>query len=374
MRVILHETRSGEPLRELSFSAVTWSTAVCAADDVSVTVPGFTRAAEGLRGLIVPKKMTVTVSDEDGRCLAAGIIGIPEAGEDDDGSPSVTVPGSGPEQAIFERRHVLPYPYGSLVDQQGYPDPRYDTRLSGIEYGTMMKRLYQQAMRHPGGELPVVWESDRGGTRQRGWYAVDGKPVQEAVRDLSELLGGVEWDWVPTLDESDRLRWAFRTGADASPEITSAFWHSWSQGGKSPDIRRLREKVSSEFLASTAVFTGGKDEDRVLVSQRTDPTLINAGFPLMEVWDTSHSSVSEQATLNGWRDARLAEGQTPILYWSFDVRADRAVAIRKGDWCTIDIEDHWWIPDGTYTRRVIGVSGSADDDWLGVTVAGEASW
>jgi hypothetical protein len=127
-------------------------------------------------------------------------------------------------------------------------------------------------------------------------------------------------------------------------------------------------------MTSSVFFTGGKDQDRVMVSHRYDSTLIDAGFPLMEVWDSSHSTVSEQATLDGWAQSRLNDGQALLQLWSFDVRAERAVGLRAGDWCTLEVRDHWWIPDGEYSRRIVGVAGDAVEDWYSVTVAGMTGW
>lgn len=371
MRVLLHETMTGEPVTELEFSILSWSTGVLRPDEVSVTLPGYT--GHQYYQYMVPRKFMITVMDDDGIVRASGVLGTPEGDTDEDGIDLVRMSGRGID-TIFDRRHVLPYPYWPLVDSHGYPIAARDTRFSGVEYGTMMKRLYQQAISHPGGELPVVWESDRPGTREHEWQACQGKPVSEAVADLSELINGVEWDWVPQVDDNDRLSLILLTGRDSSQEITSTFWHTWQQGGSEPDIRGFKVKMSPEFMTQTAIFTGGKDEDRVMVSRATGTNLIDAGIPLSEVWDSSHSSVAHQSTLDGWAQKRFEEGQAPIQYWSFDVRADRARGLRHGDWCTVEIADHWLVPDGSYARRVVGVSGSGDGDWLGVTVAGELSW
>lgn len=373
MRAILHEVRTGEPLRELEFTKASWATGICREDEVTVTIPGYTAAADGLRNLVVPRKTAISLVREDGVCVAAGIVGKPLAGSADDGTPELSVPCRGID-TLFDRRRILPYPYGALVDAAGYPDERYDTRISGVEYGTMMQLLYQQAAAHPGGSLPIAWEAARTGTREKGWAAVDGKAVQEAVEDISQLLGGVEWDWVPVVDETDRLSWAFVSGYDATMEITSAYWHDWAAGGTDPDIRGLAEATSPEFMASTAFFTGGKDDDRVMISRQHDPGLIDAGFPLAEIWDSSHSTVSEQATLDGWAKGALEDGQAPVQEWEFEVRADRAAGLRHGDWCTVEVADHWWIPDGVYTRRIVEVSGDAESEWLGVAVAGMQEW
>lgn len=373
MRVLLHELRTGEMLRELEFTELIWSTGVCRADEITVTVPGYVAGAEGLRGLAVPRRTAVSVVRDDGVCLAAGVTGQPVASESDDGTPRLELTARGIE-SVFEKRVILPPGYGDLVDANGYPDPRYDTRISGVDYGTMMQRLYRQAVAHPGGGLPVAWEEPRAGIRSNAWVAVDGKRVQEAVEDLSELADGVEWDWVPRVDEADRLSWALITGTAAQPEISSAIGHYWVAGGAAPAVRKLREKTNPEFLASSAFFLGGKNDDRVLISQRTDPSLLDEGFPLAEVWDTSHSTTSDQAALNGWADAALRDAEAPIQFWSFDVRADRAHGLRHGDWCVIEVSDHWWIPDGAYQRRIVEVSGGVDSAWLGVTVSGMQEW
>ena len=371
MRVLLHETMTGDFVTELEYSEVSWSTGVCRADDVKVMTPAY--ISRDWYQYAIPRKFTISVIDDDGRTRAAGVLGIPRGTANDEGLPSVEWPGTGVE-SIFERRKILPYPYWPLVDTAGYPITARDTRITGVDYGTMMKRLYLQAMSHPGGELPVAWQANRAGTREKGWAAVDGKGVQEAIADISELEGGVEWDWVPNVDDNDRLSWSFLTATDAAQELTSAFEHTWQSGGTEPDVRELEWKVSPEFMCSTAIFTGGKDDDRVMIARAASDTLIAAGIPLSEVWDSSHSSVSVQSTLDGWAQKTHDEGQAPVQYWSFDVRAERAASLRHGDWCTVDVEDHETIPDGVYPRRIIEVSGTHDSEWLSVTVAGELSW
>lgn len=371
MRVLIHETMTGEPVTELQWSSASWSTGVCQADEVSATLPSY--IGQELYSYMIPKKFTVTLAEEDGRVRGAGVLGIPESERDDDGVSHVILPGRGIE-SIFERRVILPYPYWPLIDSLGYPMTSRDTNISGVQYGTMMKRLYQQAMTHPGSDLPVLFEVDRVGTRQRNWPAVSGTGVQQAVEDISNLQNGVEWDWVPNLDENDRLSWTLITGDDTTGEITSAFWHTWQTGGADPDVRDLKIKISPEFMTQTTIFTGGKDDDRVMVARATGSALIDTGIPLSELWDSSHSSVSVQATLDGWANKAFEEGQAPVQYWSFDVRADRATGLRHGDWCTVEVSDDDIIPDGSYSRRVVSVGGDGVGAWLSVTVAGDMSW
>lgn len=371
MRALLHETMSGEPVTELRFAEASWSSGVCRSDEVSATLPG--NLGRELYHYRVPRKFTVTIAEDDGRVRGAGVLSLPSAKTDRDGKHQLVFPGVGIE-SIFERRYVLPPNYWPIVDSGGFPIPARDTRYVGVEYGTMMKRLYAQAVSHPGGQLPVVWEPDRAGAHEKSWAASDGKGVQEAVEDISQLAEGVEWDWVPHLDENDRLTWSLITGTDAEPELASSYVHTWQAGGTDPGIRNLEDKISPEFMCQTAIFAGGKEADGIMLARATGSDLIDAGIPLSEIWDTSHSSVSRQETLNGWAQKRLSEGSTPTAYWSFDVRSDRAIALRHGDWCDIDVYKHWSIPDGSYRRRIVEVSGSTDPEWLSVVAAGALTW
>lgn len=370
MRALIHETMTGEFVDEIDFSSVDWATIVAGADEVTVKAPA--SAGDSWWRYFVPRKYTVSVS-HDGLVLAAGILGIPAGDTDEDGDHEVTLPGKGIE-SYFERRYVLPYPYWPLVDSKNMPIIARNTRFTGVDYGTMMKRLYEQALTHPGAVLPVSFEANRSGSREKEWEALNGKSVQDAVDDVYGLQGGVEWDWVPLLDERDRLTWHLRTATDAAREISGALDWFWTHGGEEPDLSGIDVEVSPEFMCSTAIFTGGKDEDAVLVARATSTALQSLGVPLAEVWDSSHSSVSVQSTLNDWAREALDNGQAPVQFWSFNVRADRAVGIRHGDWCSVDVKDHWLIPDGVYRRRVLQVSGDHEMDWLKLVVGGAVTW
>lgn len=371
MRALINEVTTGRFVGELSAVSGTWSTGVCVADAVSIVAAGY--VGEPMYDLMIPRRYTITYVDSDRRVRASGVLSTPEAVTDPDGLHKITFPGNGVE-SLFEKFQVLPYPFWPLVDSMNYPIISRDTRFTGVEYGTMIKKLYQQALTHPGADLPVVWEPDRAGTREKGWEAVNGKPVQEAVREISALIGGVEWDWVPYVDEFDSLSWFLVTGTDAEPEITSSFFHAWQSGGTDPSIRNLNLKVSGEFLASEAILSGGKEDDTVMMSRAWGTSLQDAGVFPAQVWDSSHSSVSVQSTLDGWAAKALSYGQTPVQYWTFEVREEHAVSLRHGDWCSVDVLDHWLIPDGSYTMRVVQVSGTIGNPWLSVTTAGEMTW
>lgn len=384
MRLLLHETLTGEFVTEVPFTKVSASSGVGRADTVTVEVPGYTDFP--IWQYLIPRKYTLTPVFEDGYCPAAAVAGMPEAETDKDGINKVTLQGQGIE-SVFERIPVLPAPFWPLINSNtGRPIVTRDTMLSGFDYGTIMKRLYQQALGHFGMPTHLRFEADRAGTRQKTFIATDGKPVQEAVNDVSNLLGGVEWDWKPTVDTRDNLTIDLVTADDTIQELIVGITYQWNSSGNDPDIGPITITVSPEFFCSTAIFMGGKggtdgagtDGNRVLASRALNSEIVDKGVPAHFVWDTSHSSVSDQSTLDGWAARRALEGGAPVQYWKFKVRASSAPGLRHGMMVDLLIEDHWFIPDGVYSRRVVEISWStetySDPEWFDVVVAGELAW
>ena len=147
---------------------------------------------------------------------AGGVLSVVRAGEDDeDGRPGYKVVCYGPER-LFDYRHVRKYPGWPLIGGDGKPTGTYDLSYTGLQYGTIMKRLIQESMLWPGGDLPLVFEADRAGTRERTYEAVDGKPVIDALDDIADNEAGVEYAFIPEIDDLDNISWRFVTGTDAT--------------------------------------------------------------------------------------------------------------------------------------------------------------
>lgn len=368
MRVLLFETRSGAPLCDLPVSGFSCDTGILASDRIEFAIPAssaFTRESD-LRGLLVPLKHAVALIDEsvEGQRIvaAAGPIVSVKANESG-GSGLWSVVAVGPER-LLEVRHVRMFPGWPLVDAAGLPSGAFDVSLSGLEYGTIMKRLVAESEKWAGGDLPLVYEPDRVGTRVRNYAAIDGKPVLEALDELADLEGGVEYDFRPVIDDLDRVSWEFRTGTDADLSLIGSDSLVWNLGGARQDVRGYERSVSPADVATEAVFSGGKDDDRVLFARAVESALVEDGWPRVEVWDSSHSSVSEVATLQGWAARRISG---PLETVSLDVRAEAAFGLRHGDLVQLAAAGHWDLPDGEYSVRVLSVARSSDSPgWVSV--------
>lgn len=375
MRAIIFESTTGNAVDELEFTSCETDTGILASDKITIDIPGYTpkAATMDLRKLLTPLKYGVAVQTPDGRVPAAGIITAPpEASDDADGNHSYSITCYGPEK-IIAGWSVRKYPGWPLVGVDRKPTGLYDVNITGVQYGTMMKMLIQEAMKFSGAELPLFFEPSRAGTRQKSWEAIAGKSVMSAIDDIADLLGGVEYDFVPRIGSNDQVSWEFVTATDAIKEISSAVTATWRLGGVSPDLKNFRRSSDPSSIVTEAVFSGGKEDDEVMLARSQNSGLVDAGFPRKELWDSSHSSVSEQDTLQGWADGSVTVGSGVIEEISFDVKADKAVGLRHGDLCQIQSKGHWDMPDGVYDRRILSVVRKDDSEWVSIQVIGEVS-
>lgn len=370
MRALLFETRTGEFLDELELLSWQYSTGILAADKVTVSVPAYTERAHStaMRELLLARRHSVALVDDANRSAievpAAGSIESVDAEQDDDGRNRWELVCFGPERVLSRAARVRKFPGWPLIDSEGLPTGAHDLTLAGLEYGTIMKRLVQEAMKFPGGSLPIDFEADRLGTRQRTYEAIDGKELVEALDDLADLQGGVEYDFQPKLTASGDVRFHFATGTDADRIVAGPRVHSWSIGGRLQQIRGWRRQLTAGTAATDAVFTGGKTDDRVLMARASSSALIDSGWPRVEVWDASHSSVSEQSTLQSWADSALGAGSERV---SFQIRHTAAPGLRHGDLVELSARGHWDMPDGETDWRVLSVERKSDaPDWLDI--------
>ncbi len=369
MRALLFETRTGAPVIDLERTAWSCDTGILAPDKLDLTIPTYTSRSRSMdmRDLLTPYRHSIALIDEtvedDPVVAAAGPIVQTATAQDDDGKDTWKITCYGPER-LLEARHIRAHPGWPLLNAQGIPTGAYDMNLTGLQYGTIMKRLVQETEKWPGGELPIIYELDRAGTRERTYAAVDGKPVADALDELADVENGVEYDFHPGINDADEISWLFQTGTDTGRIIAGPREPVWNLGGVAQDVRGYQRTLSPAEVATDAYFTGGKNGDRVMIARAVDPTLIDAGWPRVEVWDSSHSSVSIQSTLQGWADGRLG-GPTERI--RFDVRREQAHRLRHGDHVMLQAQGHWDMPDGETWWRVLSVSRkSSAPEWVGV--------
>jgi hypothetical protein len=332
--------------------------------------------------------------------LAAGPLWA--AGYDKKGE-SLQLTGAG-LGSLFGKRSILP-PSAKTYDvtQWTVPDPSDTTKqmpnpalssvYTGISLGTIMKRLVQQSLTWPGGSLPINFPADEADSdvdHERTYIAPDFKPVKEALDQLTGVIGGPEYNFLPRFN-SDRtgIVWDMQIGTVADPLIHSQKVTRWNVTVKESPVSDLSVDYDASSMGSISWMLGGRQDDDVLVARAVDDTLTNQGYPLMEVVDTSHTSVSIQSTLDDYAAANLLISKTPTETWSFKVRAHpvdkegRPAGAQLGDYGVGDFVqlafsdfdrssgrgDLFFRKKRLVPLRIIGLSGDAVGEYVTIKCA-----
>ncbi|KQR97699.1 MAG: hypothetical protein J0I33_07795 [Microbacterium ginsengisoli] len=389
LRWFIADLRTGRQLIDIQVMAEsTWSRSLNAPEKLTAVLDMQDPATIALRPrqTIRPGRSVLAVAVGD-VILAAGPVWAHDYDRDQK-TLRVTAVGL---WSYFDHRYLLPLAAATadvatfIVSDPAsagktMPNAALATNLSNLEYGTIAKRWVQQAQAWTGGNVPVVFEADRAGGRERNADAVDFKNIGTLLTQLTQLEDGPDIRFKPQF-AADRLgvQFLLQTGTDANPLITGTAVHQWTVGVPGSGVSALKVGVDATTLASVAWASAGRSVDSVLVSRSTDPTLTDLGFPLFESLDTSHSTVVIQDTLDGYSGEATTFGRAPLETWTFTVEAARQPllgAYWEGDWCDITIPaydpdqghgDPYVFEQSTPRRRIVAFDGNAKGLTVNVT-------
>lgn len=344
-----------------------WAETLNRADSLSCTVtlkdPVIRRL--GLAESATPGKAFLAAVDGT-TVLAAGPIWDHQY---DDNSQRLTLTAAG-MWSYFDHRVLLPVLEGRLpsdsttdtrympADPDGdYPWPT-DTRksLQGI-----VRALVEQARSWTGGQVPVILPDEIAGTNERAYKGSDLAAVGEELRRLTRVIGGPDVKFVPRFkSDMSGVEWVLQIGTPTEPLIFGAIDPVFNASVAKSTVSNLRVGVDGTGLASQVFAAGGRTDDVALVSQSNDESLPDAGFPLLERVDSSHSSVSVGATLQGYSDELVVVGRRPVQSWSFDHDTSKTPFLSgfaAGDFARVRVRGNAYLADGTYRLRILSRSG-----------------
>lgn len=327
---ILANLRTGRRILNVPVMTGPWDDRLGAAETVSVTVDMNDPDVQALdlRNSGTPAQSALFVV-EGNVIMAGGPVWVRKYDRD---NKTLTLDAQG-LASYFDHRLILPLlARTASVNQWTISDPDDDTKtianpalssvFSNLSLGTIAKRLVQQSQTWTGGNLPIVFQADEIADATRTYLGVEFKSVNEALTQLSEVENGPEINFQPRFT-SDRLgiEWLLQVGTTAQPLITSTAVLAWNVTAPESPISGLQIKDDATNLGSLAWQTGGRMADTVLVARSYDSTLVDSGFPLLELTDTSHSSVDIQSTLDDYVNADTATGKRSVEVWSFTAKA-----------------------------------------------------
>lgn len=316
-----------------------------------------------LRSSSEPNKTLLIARTDDDTVLAWGLIGD-DGREWDEDTRTLSLSATGISSSFFGKTIVAPAASrtGSLVtlDAEGYPvvNPAHNTSLTGLSLGSIGKRLVAARLAFPGAPTVFDLPADEAGTHVREYLFASMKSIGSALGDLTGVENGPDFAFEARRGAGLGLRYLMRHGSEENPRIgTDA--GSWHLGEGSP-ITGLKLKDAIAAGASAGWMTAGKQAGAALVSRVLNPAPLAAGYPPLDLVDTSHSDVSVQATLDAYNTENMRDAGTTTRDLSFTVRADATPALgqyRPGDTVTIDVPDgHPWLTT-SIPIRITSISG-----------------
>jgi hypothetical protein len=369
-QLIIGDLRTGRRILDLPHTSLNWTLTRNTAGTIRATVPLNPRMIRklDLQNATTPAKTFMCVIEND-IPLEAGPIWRRTYSKAT-GMLELTAGGL---WTYFDHRQIVPL----LTDDQGVIDPATgesaawgNTDLVNFSYGTIAKKVLEQSMLWTGGDLPIVFQADEVGTYERHYLGANLTKIGEALRDLVALVSGVDIRFVPRRT-ADRLgiEWMLQTGTLAAPELRAATPHVWDYSVEKPAVRNLQTEDDASRMTGQAWFTGGRQAGISQIVRDIAPALVDAGYPLLESVDSTHSDVSESDTLMAYAQNATLLGRAPLSAWSFEVRADVAPRVGSylpGDLVTLKIANDPWIREAPYTRDISSISGDQDGKWIKV--------
>lgn len=260
---------------------------------------------------------------------------------------------------LFVRPSILPTPI-----QAG------TVTLSGKSLGGIARGLVSQVLSDPRSAVPIVLPADEAGDHTETfplWKLL--KPGEQLREITKRAVDAPDIRFQPRrrADDPRFIEWVMEVGTEPFPELSQG-GPDWVFDTTAPEnsVIAVVPDEDATGMAEQVWLTGNGQEENILMSLDSDPTLLNLGWPLMEASD-SFSAVEEQATLDGHAANFLARSARPVESVKLVVRAAAAAEIQPGDYCRLitkkdgPVKGSAWIGDMDQTMRVRQMSGDHSD-------------
>lgn len=261
-------------------------------------------------------------------------------------------------------RQVLAYTGGVIPTSEDEFPPQWRLNLSG-SLGDIARALVAETLQW--GTLPVILPPVEGGQNVRTYLGPDFASVAARLEDLTKVINGPEMLFQPRLEDGGaRLAFHMLTG---SPELVTAT-HTWDQRRSATPITGLHITEDASTQTGDAWAKAGAQDDTVLLARTHDMWLEDAGWPLLQASDSSHTTVSDIATLRSYTDGSVAARTKNTESITFKARrtdeagGDLGNALTVGDHIHLRAADPY-LGDQLYRLKVIELSGD-EGDWVSV--------
>lgn len=357
----------GGPILDLPVKeGASWSALLNGPDEVSCSIDMRSSDAKALDlpSSSEPNKTVLLARTDEDVVLAWGLIGDNGRTWHED-TKTLDLSCSGILDSWLGTTAIMPVAALSAAlitnDSEGFPqvNPALNTAISGVSHGTIGKRLIQQRLAFPGSPTVFDLPADQAGTREESYLFSSFKSIGSALTDITKQEGGCDFAFeAQRAPDGLSLRYVMRHGSEASPRLGTNVG-VWSLGKASP-ITGLKLTDALAAGASNGFMSAGRTGGSPVLSRVANSAPIANGYPSMDYVDTSHSDVTNLATLDRYNRQNMADAANAVRDISFTVRGDASPYLgqyRPGDTVTIDVPDgHEWIRS-SFDIRITSISG-----------------
>lgn len=239
--------------------------------------------------------------------------------------------GAGPIESIFSRRVVMPVQSLPLAIGAAQAAVTTYPTSANMSLGDIAVADVTQALAHVGGNLPIVFPAAQGmtpgATRTRNGF--DLPMLGPMLTELSGVIGGPEISFRPRIKATNPgfVEWVMLAGTPAQPLLVQggADWVFDASVPKSM-VADIDVDVDATGMGTRAWVVGSGSQAGILLSQADSTILTAAGYPLLEVIDSSHASDGTQSDLDAYAAQDLVQASRPDALWKIKVRCDGAPA------------------------------------------------
>lgn len=353
MEVRLFHTVDGSPApggSRVPFTDLAWSEDASQSGQLNLTIAWHRLVATwGARRKLTPWKYCLAVVDDDQRVLFAGPI---TARQWDGTALSVTAADA---WGLLAKRLVLPKTLdarwidGEVLLDEDNPAPHWILQIRGQSLFGIGAALIRETLKW--GDLLIDSPGSESGTNVRTYRAWDFAPVADRLRELTEVRNGPVIRFAPYIRADGNLRIRYT-------ESEARTTHYWIQAAPGQRVSIAQTDEDGASMVTEAYTLGGRHDDIVLAARSRSTTLTSDGFPVLQVADTSHSTVTELATLLG--HARRTTDEGALLPEAVSLVVARSLDVVPGDWIDLEVKDPY-LGETLLPLIVATVSGDATE-------------
>jgi hypothetical protein len=219
---------------------------------------------------------------------------------------------------------------GEVVIDEDNPSPEWVLQIAGQSLAGIGAALIRETLEW--GPLLIDSPAGEEGTRVRTYQCWDFATVRERLIDLGNVEDGPLLQFEGYIRADGHLRARYVSGEGGH------LW-SWVLAAPGQKVSLVSVDEDGESMATEAFALGGRSEDVVLVAKSTSAALTAEGWPVMQVADSSHSTISRLETLKGITGLAVRDGS--MLPESYQLKASANYDVRIGDYIDLEVDDRY---------------------------------